>query len=118
MVRGDGDVPGLEDLNFFDKLDYQIDETATEIQGIDVEDGVVAPPPRSSRPNSRRRRTAKGRGRQAAMAATRKEVRRGIVSRCIIILGHFGSNYEELLEIDSFLPLYTYTVGGMAQPIL
>jgi len=62
MVRGDGDVPGLEDLNFFDKLDYQIDETATEIQGIDVEDGVVAPPPRSSRPNSRRRRTPKGRG--------------------------------------------------------
>ena len=61
MVRGDGDVPGLEDLNFFDKLDYQIDETATEIQGIDVEDGVVAPPPRSSRPNSRRRRTPKGR---------------------------------------------------------
>ena len=54
MVRGDGDVPGLEDLNFFDKLDYQIDETATKIQGIDVEDGVVAPRPRNSRPNLKR----------------------------------------------------------------
>lgn len=32
----------------------QIDETATEVQGIDVEGGVVAPRLRSSRPNSKR----------------------------------------------------------------
>ena len=46
---------GLEDLNFPSTNEtQQIDETATEIQGIDVEGGVVAPRPRSSRPNSKR----------------------------------------------------------------
>ena len=55
MVQGDNSVPGLEDLNFpLTNETQQIDEMTTEIQGIDVEGGVVAPLPRSSRPNSKR----------------------------------------------------------------
>ena len=51
------DISGLEDPNFpLTNETQQIDEMTTEIQGIDVEDGVVAPRPRSSRPNSKRSR--------------------------------------------------------------
>ena len=55
MVRGDGDVPGLEDLNFpVTNETQEIDQTTTQVQGIDAEGGAVAPRPRSSRPNSKR----------------------------------------------------------------
>jgi len=46
---------GLEDLNFPSTNEtQQIEETATEVQGIDMEGSAVAPHPRSSRPNSKR----------------------------------------------------------------
>ena len=49
------DISGLEDPNFpLTNETQQIDEMTTEIQGIDVEDGVVAPRPRSSMPNLKR----------------------------------------------------------------
>jgi len=55
MVQGNQDVSGLEDLNFFIPNEtQQIEQTATEAQEIDMEGSVVAPRPRSSRPNSKR----------------------------------------------------------------
>ncbi|RLN29037.1 hypothetical protein C2845_PM05G08890 [Panicum miliaceum] len=43
MVRGESDVPGLDDLNFpLTNETQQIDESATEVQGIDVEGRVEA----------------------------------------------------------------------------
>jgi len=45
----------LEDLNFsIPNETQQIEQTATEAQEIDMEGSVVAPRPRSSRPNSKR----------------------------------------------------------------
>ena len=55
MVQGNQDVSGLEDLNFsIPNETQQIEQTATEAQEIDMEGSVVAPRPRSSRPNSKR----------------------------------------------------------------
>ena len=55
MVQGNQDVSGLEDLNFsIPNETKQIEQTATEAQEIDMEGNVVAPRPRSSRPNSKR----------------------------------------------------------------
>ena len=55
MVQGNQDVSGLEDLNFsIPNETQQIEQTATEAQEIDMEGNVVAPRPRSSRPNSKR----------------------------------------------------------------
>ena len=46
---------GLEDLNFPSTNEtQQIEETATEVQGIDMEGGAVASHPRSSMSNSKR----------------------------------------------------------------
>ena len=49
------DISGLEDPNFpLTNETQQIEETAIEVQEIDMEGSVVAPRPRSSRPNSKR----------------------------------------------------------------